>query len=56
MTDYDNFDDIEGVGACKCGQPGDFSHSCPYRAELNNDEKTLCNCCSACRQDCAHDV
>lgn len=32
------------------------SHSCPYKAEINDDEKTKCDCCADCRQDCADDI
>ena len=31
-------------------------HTCPYRAEINDDETTLCDCCVTCREQCAGDV
>lgn len=31
-------------------------HTCPYKADIHGDEKTLCDCCDACRQECADNV
>lgn len=31
-------------------------HSCPYRSDVNNDNKFVCNCCRSCQTDCAQDV
>jgi len=42
---------------CKCGVvPAPDDHSCPYKAEINDDATTLCNCCAACERECADDV
>lgn len=31
-------------------------HVCPYAADVNNDEKSLCNCCEECMHQCAMDI
>lgn len=31
-------------------------HTCPYKVDINNDETTLCDCCDACRGECAGDI
>ena len=42
---------------CKCGAPGTpEDHTCPYDADINDDDDSECNCCKACTEDCAHDV
>lgn len=35
---------------------GEPLHTCPYRVGVLQDEVKLCNCCDACRQNCADDV
>lgn len=30
--------------------------TCPYKSEINNDDTTLCNCCTNCRHECAMDI
>jgi hypothetical protein len=47
---------VETKNKCKCGKPGKKPHPCPYRADINDDSKTLCNCCDACRRECAEDI
>lgn len=32
------------------------SHPCPYLADVSNDSKTRCTCCSDCSQECADDI
>lgn len=40
-----------------CGEKaGKAMHSCPFRVEIHDDEKTLCNCCDNCTHECAMDV
>jgi len=47
----------ETSAKCKCSvndaQP---DHTCPYRQDINDDNKTLCNCCDSCQQNCADDI
>ena len=31
-------------------------HYCPYKAELNDDYETECDCCESCEGDCAGDI
>lgn len=31
-------------------------HSCPYRADINNDPDSLCTCCADCEHECAMDI
>lgn len=31
-------------------------HICPYRREIDDDEKTLCECCEVCESNCADDI
>ena len=44
----------------KCESCGDNlaedEHNCPYKEEINNDDTSLCNCCSKCTEDCAGDI
>lgn len=47
----DNVEDI-----CKCGNDADDLHTCPYKEDINGDYESLCNCCSACRNECAKDI
>jgi len=44
------------AGTCRCGQPGEFDHPCPYSEDINNDSETLCNCCEHCQSQCADDI
>ncbi len=40
-----------------CKEPVDVGlHTCPYRADVNNDSETLCNCCEKCAYQCAMDI
>ena len=41
---------------CKCGNPGEEEHTCPYKEEINGNSKTLCNCCNKCRHECLMDI
>lgn len=41
----------------KCGvHPKSLLHTCPYRTEIYDDQKTRCNCCDSCMDECAGDV
>jgi hypothetical protein len=44
------------IGKCKCGKKGTHLHVCPFKAEINDDRETQCNCCSKCRTACAEDA
>jgi len=37
---------------CKCGNPKDPLHHCPFKAVVDHDDVTLCNCCVDCTDDC----
>jgi len=39
--------------SCEAGK-GEYG-TCPYEEEIN-DNKTTCNCCKECRQECVDDV
>jgi hypothetical protein len=44
----------------KCGScnlnPSNEGHTCPYAEEINNNEKTLCDCCDECTHECCMDI
>ena len=48
--------DILQNSLCKCGNVGDNLHPCPFSSEIYDDNETLCNCCSACSDECSMDV
>ena len=31
-------------------------HPCPYAVEIEDDNETMCNCCSKCEHECAMDI
>ena len=31
-------------------------HSCPFKADVHDDDAPCCNCCDDCTQECAYDV
>ena len=37
-------------------RPKNPLHSCPFNEDINNDSKTLCNCCNSCARECAMDI
>jgi hypothetical protein len=41
---------------CKCGKLALPLHPCPYKADVNDDSETLCNCCEKCMGNCADDT
>jgi hypothetical protein len=40
---------------CTCDR-GYELHSCPYQADINNDDTPCCNCCPYCEDQCAWDI
>jgi hypothetical protein len=44
----------------KCGKCGAEQvitwHICPYKAEINDDDETLCDCCDNCRAECQDNI
>ena len=40
----------------KCRCPSSEAHTCPYKAEINDDSITLCECCDNCAHECAMDI
>jgi len=61
-------DEIEAVtktnGKCPCESdwptrkhgPAQEPHPCPYRADIYDDEETMCTCCEECVCECAMDI
>lgn len=41
---------------CRCGKPGSPLHTCPFASDVENDNKSLCNCCDDCTSECAMDI
>ena len=31
-------------------------HPCPFKSDVCDDDKTLCECCDDCTQECADDI
>jgi hypothetical protein len=50
----DPFDD--SIPKCKCDAPGLSDHTCPFKMEIHDDDKSLCNCCANCRYECGLDI
>ena len=51
---YDNSNDYKCE---RCGTKVDGErHTCPYKRDIYEDEKSLCNCCSDCCDACAGDI
>ena len=45
------------LGECRnCNGQGEEDHQCPYQADVNSDITFRCNCCDACRSNCADDI
>ena len=47
----------------KChNNPAEDLHECPYEYDVNDEcylpaeKRTLCNCCAACREECADEI
>ena len=44
---------------CQCGDP-EFrngpNHSCPFRADVHNDDTPNCKCCDSCQHECSMDI
>lgn len=45
------------INDCKCGEAVQTEeHICPYWADVNGDNETLCKCCLACQSECGDDI
>lgn len=40
---------------CSCDAPSRGAHTCPYKAEIYNDD-SLCTCCRTCEGRCAEEI
>lgn len=40
----------------RCENEAQELHVCPFQDEINDDRETLCNCCSACQDECCMDI
>lgn len=47
--------DDEKIEGCTCDECYE-EHTCPYKAEINDDEETMCTCCDYCRYECSMDI
>jgi hypothetical protein len=36
--------------------PAEPLHSCPYQADVHNNDEFQCDCCASCTHECAMDV
>lgn len=50
--------EVKDDSTCEnCGKnPAEALHPCPFRADVNDDSETLCNCCPECEHECAMDI
>lgn len=48
--------DVAKCQSCGKNNGTDELHSCPYNADINNDDSPCCNCCSDCCHECAMDI
>jgi hypothetical protein len=55
FTEEDTYITLK-YGRCGCGNKADPDHPCPYASDIDNDDTTMCNCCSNCSQECANDI
>ena len=39
-----------------CSGDRQTPHPCPFKAEIHNDEESLCECCDNCTYQCAMDI
>lgn len=42
------------VGGCE--NKALSKHRCPYQADINGDERKVCNCCTEHMQQCCDDI
>jgi hypothetical protein len=40
---------------CKINS-GKKLHTCPFKIDIYDDSKTLCNCCDKCMAECINDI
>lgn len=54
----DHKQDTQNKSKCGCcgKNEGTEEHICPYRLELFDDDKTMCNCCRECEIECECDI
>lgn len=45
----------EKCNRCKKNN-GKELHSCPYKSDIDDNDKELCNCCEDCEEECAMDI
>lgn len=41
---------------CTCDSGEWDEHTCPFRADVNDDSESLCTCCPMCEANCADDI
>jgi hypothetical protein len=46
---------MEKCSRCLVNEEAD-PHTCPFRAEINDDNETECSCCEDCTHECAMDI
>lgn len=39
-----------------CDNEAQEMHTCPYAEEIGGDHDSLCNCCTACEDQCCEDI
>lgn len=54
-TDASRHEKAASCSKCHMG-PAQASHTCPYQREINDDDKTECDCCQDCMQECCDDI
>ena len=40
----------------RCENEAEELHPCPFSEDIHGDSETLCNCCSACQDECCMDI
>ncbi len=45
-----------GRSHCPKDTPALSDHICPFKADINGDQKSRCNCCELCTHECAMDI
>jgi len=40
----------------ECNNEVEDEHTCPFQAEINDDEEYQCRCCESCTYDCAQEI
>lgn len=55
MTPEEKEYDYTKCPTCQANEAAE-DHPCPFLQDVENDEETMCNCCSECEQRCADDI